>query len=99
MFVSVQNTMAVMMVFVLVTCGLVGLAALVGVLLCRVTERRSGLDGQVAFAEGLSPGWRAGYAGREGATAVYCDELWRATGIQEPGLARKTVVEESTHVA
>jgi len=94
---SMQNAMAVAMIFVLVACGLVGLAAVVGVLLCRATEQRSSLDNQVAFAEGLSPGWRAGHANREGATAVYCDELWRAPGIQELGLARKTVVEENTH--
>lgn len=99
MVVSIQNTMAVGIIFALVACGLIGLAAMLGVLLCRVTERRSSLDGQAAFAEGLSPGWGAGRAGREGATAVYCDELWRARGIQEPELARKTVVEESTHVA
>lgn len=99
MLVSIQNTMIVGIIFVLVACGLVALAAMVGVLLCRFAERRSRLDGQVAFAEGLSPVWGAGRDGREGATAVHCDELWRAAGIQEAELGRKTVVEESTHVA
>ena len=97
MFVSIQNTMTLGIMFVLVACGLVGLAAMVGVLLCRVTERRSSFDSQVAFTEGLSPGWRAGPAGRDGVTAVYSDELWRTPGIQELGSVKKTVVEESTH--
>jgi len=97
MLVSIQNTMTLGIIFVLVACGLVGLAAVAGVLLSRATEQRSSFDSRVAFAEGLSPGWRAAHVGRAGAMAVYCDELWRAPGIQKMGLAGKTVVEENTH--
>lgn len=72
MNVNILNTMAVGMTFVLVAGVLVVLAAVIGDLLCRVTERRSSIDGRFACAGGPSHSGRAGDAGRDGTTAV-CD--------------------------
>jgi len=92
MNVNILNSMAVGMVFMLVAGALVVLAAMIGDLLCRVTQRRSSIHGRFACAGDPPHSGRAGHSGRDGTTAV-CDN-W---GVRGAGNSGTGICEENSN--